>query len=211
MGTTESRTNDASGTARVSNIDMKLEVITIPVSDVDRAKEFYQRLGWRLDVTPPGVVQLTPPASWCSIQFGPGLVTAAPGSTQRTFLIVSDLEAAVKELIAAGIAVDEIYHLGADGRADGPDPEHNSYRSFASFSDPDGNTWLLQEITSRLPGRVDAATTTFTSADDLAAAFRRAATAHGEHEARTGEADPNWPDWYAAYMVAEQSGAPLPS
>jgi catechol 2,3-dioxygenase-like lactoylglutathione lyase family enzyme len=211
MSTTEDRSSDASGSASVGSVDMKLEVVTIPVSDVDRAKEFYGRLGWRLDVTPPGVVQLTPPGSGCSVQFGANRTSAAPGSAQNTFLIVSDIEAARDQLVAAGIEVSEVFHPGADGPASGSDPEHRSYLSFASFSDPDGNSWLLQEITTRLPGRVDAAGTTFGSANDLASAMRRASAAHGEHEKRIGAADPDWPDWYADYMVAEQSGAELPT
>jgi catechol 2,3-dioxygenase-like lactoylglutathione lyase family enzyme len=199
--------------ASVANVDMKLEVVVIPVSDVDRATQFYARLGWRQDVTPPGsgVVQFTPRGSACSVQFGKSLTSAAPGSAQRTYLIVSDIDAARKELVAAGIEVGEIFHLGADGPVSGPDPNRGTYRSFALFSDPDGNSWLLQEITTRLPGRVDSAATSFGSASDLASAFRRAEAAHGEHEKRTGgQRDENWPDWYAAYMVAEQSGGELP-
>jgi catechol 2,3-dioxygenase-like lactoylglutathione lyase family enzyme len=194
----------------ITNVDMKLEVVVIPVSDVDRAKEFYRRLGWRLDQTPPGVVQLTPHGSSCSVQFGPTLTSATPGSG-KGYLIVSDIDAARNELVAAGIEVGEIFHIGPDGPASGPDPEHRTYRSRASFTDPDGNTWLLQEITTRLPGRVDAAATSFSSASDLAGAVRRAEAAHGEHEKRTGERDANWPDWYAAYMVAEQAGTELPT
>jgi catechol 2,3-dioxygenase-like lactoylglutathione lyase family enzyme len=211
MSTTEIRGNDA--TAPVTHIDMKLEVIVIPVSDVERSTEFYRRLGWRQDVTPPGsgVVQFTPHGSWCSVQFGVGRTSAAPGSAQSTFLIVSDIQAARDQLVAAGVAVSDIFHLGPNGPASGLDPERGSYRSLASFSDPDGNSWLLQEVTTRLPGRVDATTTSFGSGGDLAGALRRAAAAHGEHEARIGEADANWPDWYAAYMVAEQSGEELPS
>jgi len=211
MTTTEDQSSGTSGTAGDGRVDMRLEVITIPVSNVDRATEFYRKVGWRQDVTPPGVVQFTPPGSWCSVQFGPNRTSAAPGSAQRSFLIVSDIQAALDELATAGIKVDEVYHLGAEGRSDGPDPEHGSYRSYASFSDPDGNSWLLQEVTTRLPGRVDAASTSFGSAGDLASAFRRAEAAHGEHEKRTGQRDANWPDWYAAYMVAEQSGADLPT
>jgi hypothetical protein len=164
-------------------------------------------------VTPPGsgVFQFTPHGSACSIQFGKNLTSAAPGSAQRTYLIVSDIEAARNALVAGGIEVSEIFHLGADGFAPGPDPERGSYRSLASFSDPDGNSWLLQEITTRLPGRIDSAVTSFGSASDLASAFRRAEAAHGEHEKRTGQRDANWPDWYAAYMVAEQSGTELPT
>jgi catechol 2,3-dioxygenase-like lactoylglutathione lyase family enzyme len=197
----------------VGKVDMKLEVVVIPVSDVDRATDFYTKLGWRQDVTPPGsgVVQFTPPGSWCSIQFGTNLTSAAPGSAQRTFLVVSDIEVARNELVADGIEVSDVFHRGADGPVNGPEPEHGSYQSFATFSDPDGNSWLLQEITTRLPGRVDAAATEFGSANDLASAIQRAELAHGEHEARTGQADPNWPDWYAAYMVAEQAGKELPT
>jgi len=192
-------------------MDVKLEVVTIPVSDFDRAKEFYQRLGWRLDDTPPGVIQLTPPGSACSVQFGPNRTSAPPGSAENLYLIVSDIEAARDELVAAGVEVSEVFHLGPAGPVDGPDPEHRSYFSRATFSDPDGNAWLLQEITTRLPGRVEADGTSFGSVSDLASAFRRAAAAHGEHEKRTGEADPDWPDWYAAYMVAEQAGTELPT
>jgi catechol 2,3-dioxygenase-like lactoylglutathione lyase family enzyme len=190
-------------------VDIKLEVVTIPVSDVDRAKEFYASLGWRLDVTPPVVVQFTPPGSGCSVQFGPDRTPAAPGSAQGLFLIVSDIEAARDQLAAAGIE-SEAYHIGADGPVSGPDPEHRSYFSYASFRDPDGNGWLLQEVTTRLPGRVDPGATSFGSVSDLAGALRRAEAAHGEHEKRTGQRDANWPDWYAAYMVAEQAGTELP-
>jgi catechol 2,3-dioxygenase-like lactoylglutathione lyase family enzyme len=198
--------------ARVAAVDMKLEVVVIPVSDVERATKFYTQLGWRQDVTPPGsgVVQFTPHGSACSVQFGNRLTTAVPGSVQRTYLIVSDIEAARDAIIAAGVEVGKIFHFGPDGPVGGPDPEHGSYRSLATFSDPDGNTWLLQEITTRLPGRVDADATTFGSASDLASALRRAETAHGEHEKRTGKRDENWPDWYAEYMVREQSGGELP-
>jgi catechol 2,3-dioxygenase-like lactoylglutathione lyase family enzyme len=191
---------------------MKLEVVTIAVSDVDRATEFYRRLGWRQDVTPPGsgVVQFTPPGSGCSLQFGTNRTTAAPGSAQNTFLIVADIVAARDELVAAGVEVGEIFHRGPDGVAGGPDPERRSYNSLATLSDPDGNSWLLQEVTTRLPGRVDADDTSYASVADLASAMRRASVAHGEHEQRIGEADENWPDWYAAYMVAEQAGTELP-
>src|ERR1051325_4154901 len=184
---------------------MKLEVIVIPVTDVERAEQFYQKLGWRQDVTPPGsgVFQFTPHGSACSVQFGGNLTNAAPGSVQRSYLIVSDIEAARAGLVAAGVAVREIFHLGPNGPISGPDPQHGTYRSLATFSDPDGNTWLLQEITTRLPGRVDAAATSFGSLTDLASALRRAEAAHGEHEKRTGKRDENWPDWYAAYLIAE--------
>ncbi len=196
----------------VATVDMKLEVVVIPVSDVDRAKEFYARLGWRQDVTPPGsgVFQFTPPGSACSVQFGKNLTSAAPGSVQRTYLIVTDIAATRDELVAAGIEVSGIFHLGPDGPVGGPDPEHRTYRSLATFSDPDGNSWLLQEITSRLPGRVDTGVTSFGSVSDLSSALRRAEAAHGEHEKRTGQRDANWPDWYATYMAAEQTGQELP-
>ncbi|WBB68060.1 VOC family protein [Micromonospora sp. WMMD812] len=204
------RSNDPSGTSRIQDVDMKLEVVVVPVSDVDRAKEFYGRLGWRLDQTPPGVVQFTPQGSGCSVQFGPNLTPAAPGSA-KSYLIVSDVEAARDALVAAGVEVSELYHIGPQGPVSGLDPERRSYFSRASFDDPDGNTWLLQEITTRLPGRVEAAATSFASVSDLAGALRRAAAAHGEHEKRIGEADANWPDWYAAYMVSEQAGTELPT
>ena len=207
MGTTAVRSNAATA---VATVDMKVEVLVIAVSDVERAKEFYSKLGWRLDQTPPGIVQFTPHGSWCSVQFGTKLTSAAPGSS-KGFLIVSDIGAAREALVAAGIEVGEIFHLGPDGPVSGPDPEHRSYRSRAVFSDPDGNVWLLQEITSRLPGRVDAGPTSFSSASDLASALRRAEAAHGEHEKRIGAADRNWPDWYAKYIVAEQAGTGLPT
>ncbi len=201
--------NDSISGAIVAGIDMKLEVIVIPVSDVDRAKEFYLKLGWRLDVTPPFVVQLTPPGSGCSVQFGKNFSTATPGSA-KSYLIVSDIVVAREKLVAAGIEVSEFVHLGPNGLVSGIDPERRSYFSRASFSDPDGNVWLLQEITTRLPGRVDTGVTSYSSATDLATAMRRAATAHGEHEKRIGKADANWPDWYAQYMVREQTGQELP-
>jgi catechol 2,3-dioxygenase-like lactoylglutathione lyase family enzyme len=205
-------------------MDMKLEVVVLPVSDVDRAKEFYgKKLGWRLDAD-FRVTQFTPPGSGCSVIFGKNVTAAAPGSAQGLYLIVSDIEAARAELLGRGVKVGEVFHdagtahAGADEpylfgrlRVGGPDPERRSYRSFASFSDPDGNGWLFQNITTRLPGRVDPAATTFASASDLASALRRAEAAHGEHEKRIGAADPNWPDWYAAYMVAEQAGTGLPT
>jgi catechol 2,3-dioxygenase-like lactoylglutathione lyase family enzyme len=207
-------------------VDQKLEVVVIPVSDVDRAKEFYERLGWRLDADFPfdngvRIVQFTPPGSGCSIQFGTNLTSAAAGSAQSLYLIVSDIEAARDELVARGVEVSEVFHevtpgarfqhAGPDGRVSGPAPESGSYGSFVSFSDPDGNSWLFQEVTSRLPGRIDPAATSFASASDLAGAMRRASAAHGEHEKRIGQADPNWPDWYAEYMVAEQAGTELPT
>jgi len=219
----------AGETAKARTVDMKLEVVVIPVSDVDRAKAFYQNLGWRLDAEFAGgkeyrVIQFTPPGSGCSIIFGKNVTAAAPGSARGLYLIVSDVAAARADLLARGVAVSDVFH-GAAGvytgmdepylfgrlRVTGPDPERSTYRSFASFSDPDGNGWLFQEVTARLPGRVEG-DTAFTSSTDLASALRRAAAAHGEHEKRIGAADPTgWPDWYAAYMVAEQAGTPLPT
>ena len=206
-----------------SGLDMSLEVVVVPVSDVDRAKEFYTGLGWRLDADVSGadsfrVVQLTPPGSACSIIFGAGVTSAAPGATQGLHLIVSDIDAARAELHSHGAEVSEVFHdaggvfhhAGGAQRVGGPDPERRSYGSFASFADPDGNGWLLQEITTRLPGRIDPAATSFGSASELSSALRRAATAHGEHEARIGHEDPGWPDWYADYMVREQAGQALP-
>jgi catechol 2,3-dioxygenase-like lactoylglutathione lyase family enzyme len=227
MSRTDVRSGDATSGAGVGRVDMKLEAVVIPVSDVDRAKEFYgKRLGWRLDADFPfdngfRVVQFTSPGSGCSIQFGTKITSAAPGSAHGLYLIVSDIEAARDELVARGVDVSEVFHAGtpgaqfqpdgASGRVSGRAPDHASYGSFATFSDPDGNRWLFQEVTTRLPGRLDAAGTTFASASDLASAMRRAATAHGEHEKRLGGAyDVNWPDWYATYMVAEQGGTELP-
>jgi catechol 2,3-dioxygenase-like lactoylglutathione lyase family enzyme len=198
--------------------DMKLEVVVIPVSDVDRAKRFYGGLGWRLDADfvkgdAFRVVQFTPPGSSCSIHFGKGVTSAEPGSAQRLYLVVSDIEAARAELVERGVDVSDVFHRAAigEGPVSGPDPERRSYNSFATFSDPDGNGWLLQEVTARFPGRVDAGDTTFASPTELAAALRRAATAHGEHEKLIGHHDDDWPDWYAEYIVREQSGEPLPS
>lgn len=199
--------------AGLATIDVKLEVIVIPVSDAARAEQFYRKLGWRQDITPPGsgVYQFTPHGSACSVQFGKGLTTAAPGSVQKTYLIVSDIEAARNALVAAGIDVSEIFHITPNGPIAGIDPEHGTYRSRALFSDPDGNSWLLQEITARLPGRIDSGVTSFGSVTDLVGALRRAEAAHGEHEKRTGVRDENWADWYAAYMAAEQAGSELPT
>lgn len=194
-----------------ATVDQKLEVVILPVSDVDRATQFYLKLGWRQDVTPPGsgVVQLTPPGSSCSVQFGAKLTSAAPGSG-KGYLVVSDIVTAREKLIASGIEVGEIFHFAPEGIAKGPDPERGTYRSRAVFNDPDGNGWILQEITTRLPGRIDSGITSYGSANDLATALRRAAAAHGEHEKRIGGADANWPDWYASYMAAEQAGSELP-
>jgi catechol 2,3-dioxygenase-like lactoylglutathione lyase family enzyme len=206
---------DATPSART--IDMKLEVVVIPVSDIDRAKSFYGGLGWRLDADfivgdEFRVVQFTPPGSPCALHFGKGITSAAPGSSQN-YLVVSDIEVARAELVGRGVDVSHVFHRAGPGKPplDGPDPGRHSYASFASFSDPDGNGWLLQEITVRLPGRVDEGETTFASSTDLAGALRRAEAAHGEHETRTGQRDADWPSWYAEYIVAEQAGKPLPS
>ena len=209
---------------------MKLEVVVIPVSDVDRAKAFYSSLGWRLDADFTDgkdwrVIQFTPPGSDASVIFGSNVTSAAPGSAQGLYLVVSDIEAARKQLRDRGVDVSDVFHadsavhsgthvpfLAGRNRVSGAAPEHQTYGSYASFSDPDGNGWLFQEVTARLPGRVDATDTIFTSSKELAAALRRAGAAHGEHEKRTGgEYDEGWPDWYAEYMVKEQSGEPLPT
>ena len=224
MSTMEQRGEVAVATTKA--VDMKFEVVVIPVSDVDRAKAFYAKLGWRLDADFADgddyrVIQFTPPGSSCSVIFGRNVTAAAPGSAQGLYLIVSDVDAARGELLARGVAVSEVFHsdgvrAGTDEpylfgkhRVSGPDPKHASYSSFASFSDPDGNGWLFQEITTRLPGRI-ATATTFASVRDLAAAMRRAEAAHGEHEKRTGQRDAEWADWYAEYIVREQAGEPLP-
>lgn len=197
---------------------MKLEVVVIPVADVERSLGFYRKLGWRLDadfVVGENFrgVQVTPPSSSCSVQFGKGLTEAVPGSASGLFLVVSDIEVAHAHLIELGVAVSEVAHREGPGQAvrKGVHPEHGSYASFATFNDPDGNTWLLQEVTTRLPGRIDPGTTTYASTGDLASALRRAEAAHGEHEKRTGVRDENWPDWYADYMIREQTGQPLPT
>ena len=196
---------------------MKLEVVVIPVSDVDRAKRFYSKLGWRLDgdfVKGDAFrgVQFTPPGSSCSIHFGTGITTAEPGSASGLYLVVSDIEAARADLAARGVVVSEVFHRAVgEAPQSGPDPARRSYGSYATFRDPDGNEWLLQEVTARLPGRVDADDTIFTSSTELAAALRRAEGAHGEHEKRTGKRDAEWPNWYAEYIVREQAGKPLPS
>ena len=217
MNTIQETSGAASEQQRQQKADFKLEAIVIPVSDVDRSKSFYSSLGWRLDADFAvgdsfRVVQFTPPGSPASIHFGNGLTSAAPGSAQNIYLIVSDIKAAHAELVARGANVSNVFHRAGPGQPplSGRDPTGRSYVSFASFSDPDGNTWLLQEITARLPGRVDTGETAFSSPADLAAAFRRAAAAHGEHEKLTGKHDENWPDWYAEYLVAEQSGRDLP-
>jgi len=219
---------NAAKTPKAPTVDMKLEIVVIPVSNVDRAKQFYGDLGWRLDAdfaSADGyrVIQFTPPGSGASVIFGANVTAAVPGSAKGLYLIVSDIEAACKDLLSRGVKVSGPFHGGGDVhvgadephlfgsvRIDGADPERRSYLSLASFSDADGNGWMLQEITTRLPGRVEG-DTTFASAAELAATLRRAAAAHGEHEKRTGGHDVNWPDWYAEYIVREQAGEPLPS
>jgi catechol 2,3-dioxygenase-like lactoylglutathione lyase family enzyme len=212
--------------ASIGKVDMKLEVQIIPVSDVDRSKQFYELLGWRFDddVAPLDglrIVQFTPPGSGASVTFGSGLTTAAPGSAEGG-LIVSDIEAAHRELTGRGIDASDVWHgppFPAEARQPGPDPERTSYGSFFSFNDPDGNTWLVQEVTTRIPGRIDAAGTAFASTADLGSALRRAEAAHVEHQKKTGRShlfhrsgqDENWPAWYAAYLVAEQAGTDLPA
>ena len=225
---TQLRSETAIKTPKTQRVDTKLEVVVIPVSDVARAKEFYARLGWRLDADFAGddwrVIQFTPPGSNASVIFGKNVTPAAPGSAQGLYLIVSDIEAVRDELFGRGVQISEVFHAGdmhsgkdepylfGRVRVSGRDPDRRSYRSYASFSDPDGNGWLLQEVTSRLPGRVDTDMTAFSSSTDLANALRRAAAAHGEHEKRNGgQYDANWPDWYADYIVREQAGQPLPS
>lgn len=224
MSTTEVR-NVVSYEDAAKKCDLKLEVVVIPVSDADRSKAFYEDLGWRLDADLSfdngfRIVQFTPPGSSCSVQFGPNLTTAAPGSAKAVYLIVSDIESARAQVSGCGVDISEVFHPGtpgaqfqpdgAEGRIKGLDDERSSYGSFATFCDPDGNGWMLQEVTKREPGRIDASATDYASIADLASAMRRASVAHGEHEVRIGKADPDWPDWYAAYMVAEQAGEPLP-
>ena len=225
---TQVQTQATAETPKARGVDMKFELTVIPVSDIDRAKEFYSRLGWRMDAefadgSDFRILQFTPPGSGASVIFGKNVTKAAPGSAQGMYLVVSDIEAARKELLDRGIAVSEVFHGAADKyvgsdepylfgrvRVSGPDPERRTYRSFASFNDPDGNGWVLQEVTARLPGRVEGVTT-FTSPNDLAAAFRRAEAAHGVYEKTLGHRDAEWPIWYADYIVNEQSGKPLPS
>jgi predicted enzyme related to lactoylglutathione lyase len=222
-----SSVHDSSGlatdTVARQTIDLKLEVVVIPVSDVDRAKNFYASIGWRLDADFADdhgfrIVQFTPHGSACSIQFGSGVTSAPLGSATNIYLVVPDVQAARDAIAALGIAVSDVFHeasLGdrfhSEARVAGAAPDGATYGSFASFSDPDGNTWLLQQITTRLPGRIDPAATSFASAGDLSKALQRAEAAHGAHEARIGREDPNWPDWYAEYMVREQAGEELPS
>jgi catechol 2,3-dioxygenase-like lactoylglutathione lyase family enzyme len=220
MSSTDVKVGTSAASSIQKVLDMNIEVLVIPVSDVDRAKDFYGGLGWRLDADITAgdlrLIQFTPPSSGCSVQFGTKLTAAAPGSVQNVYLVVPDLEGTRRELEARGVHVGGTFHEGVpgarfleSGHVAGRPEDRSSYGSFATFSDPDGNGWLLQEVTTRLPGRVDL-TTSYESATDLASALRRAAAAHGEHETRTGVEDANWPDWYAEYMVRERAGDELP-
>jgi catechol 2,3-dioxygenase-like lactoylglutathione lyase family enzyme len=225
MSSTEAHPEQATGGTRPGSVDTKLEVVVVPVSDVERSKEFYGRLGWRLDADFSfdngfRIVQYTPPGSPCSVQFGTNMTQAVPGTAQNMYLVVADIQAACADLAAHGAEVSEVFHPAAPGGQFSADPgahvagaadEHATYSSFATFSDPDGNVWLLQEVTVRLPGRIDSDATSFETVADLAGAMRRAKEAHGEHEKRTGVPDENWPEWYAAYMAAEQAGTELPT
>lgn len=225
MSTTSTTTTTATTDVVATRADLKLEAVVIPVGDVDRAKSFYGSLAWRLDADFAfdngfRVVQFTPPGSPASIQFGRSITPAEPGSAQGIYLVVSDVQVVRDELSARGVDVSEVFHPQAPGAQFQPDStgreggvaaDRSSYGSFATFRDPDGNGFLLQEVTTRLPGRIDSSATTYASTNDLMQALLRAATAHGEHEARNGgEYDEQWPAWYAAYMVAEQSGSDLP-
>jgi catechol 2,3-dioxygenase-like lactoylglutathione lyase family enzyme len=220
MSTTETLGNIAISGVGAGKVDLKLEVVSIPVSDVERAKEFYLRLGWRLDADfrdgDKRAIQLTPPGSPCSIQFAPDATPAEPGSAPAMYLVVTDIRAARNELRARGAEVGEVFHFSRGPApfgdvVEGEAPDNASYGSYAIFHDPDGNGWLLQEVTTRFPGRIDSGVTSYGSVNDLAAALRRAAAAHDTHEKRNLPGAPDWPDWYAAYLVAEQSGAELPS
>jgi catechol 2,3-dioxygenase-like lactoylglutathione lyase family enzyme len=217
MSSTQMRGESEINVSRAQRVEMKLEVVVIPVADVERSKRFYTDLGWRLDADFKvgeefHAVQFTPVGSACSIHFGKGITSAAPGSAGGCILAVSDIEAARKELIDRGVTVGDVFHREGPGKPaiKGVHPQRNTYSSFASFSDPDGNTWLLQEVTSRLPGRLDTTDVTFSSSADLATALKRAETAHIEHEKRTGERDAQWSAWYAEYLVNERAGKPSP-
>jgi predicted enzyme related to lactoylglutathione lyase len=224
MSVTKSRNESSDDSSIVPKADMKVEIIVIPVSNVDRAKGFYAALGWRLDADISAskqyrVVQFTPPGSACSIIFGSGVTPTAPGSVQGLYLIVSNIEVARADLLDRGVKVSEpfydvsglFHHLNGEGIVTGLQPQRKSYGTYASFSDPDGNGWFLQEITARLPGRVSSSDVGFTSSTELASALRRASAAHEEHQRRIGRQDANWPDWYAEYIFSEQTGKPLPS
>lgn len=203
-------------------MDMRLEVVVIPVSDVDRAKRFYESLGFRLDIdyAAPGgdyrILQFTPPASRASIIFGKGITSARPGSVDRMILAVDDIDAARQDLLAQGVAVGEVFHdaggglaggfyAGTTGRAAGPDPQGRSYATYASFNDPDGNGWMLQEIRERLPGREWKPAGATTDASTLADLLRETEERHGRYEKT--HAEHHWWDWYAPYLGARQNGS----
>jgi catechol 2,3-dioxygenase-like lactoylglutathione lyase family enzyme len=224
MSVTQSRNESSDETSRVPQADSRFEVVVIPVSDVDRAKRFYAALGWRLDMDFAAskeyrVIQFTPPGSACSIIFGIGITPAAPGSVQGLHLIVSDIDGARADMIDRGVNVSEpfydvggiFHHLNGEGVVAGLHPQRRSYGTYVSFSDPDGNGWLLQEVTARLPGHELSSEVEFASSTELARALRRAAAAHDEHERRTGKQDTHWADWCADYISAEQAGKPLPA
>ena len=215
MSTTQTSNEHATDTPTAAKVDLKLEVVVIPVSDVDRAKRFYGSLGWRLDADFAfdngfRVVQFTPPGSGCSVQFGTNITSAAPGSAQGLYLIVSEIEAARDELVARGAEISEVFHAGTpgaqfqrdgtSGRVRGPAPDHASYSSFATFNDPDGNTWLLQEIKTRLPGRGLSNLDVPTLTEFLQEAEKR----HGDYEPTAPKH--HWSEWYAAYIVAREHG-----
>jgi len=223
MSTIETSIPSQTAKARTGRVDTKLEVVVIPVTDVDRAADFYVgKLGWRVDVdrvTPAGrVLHVTPSGSPTSVMFGTGLTPAAPGSSQFLHLVVSDIEAAHADLVARGVESTGVFHDATGGfnrfdprvRAAGPHPERASYASFVAFDDPDGNGWVLQEVTTRFPGRIDGTATTFASAQDLADALARAEVAYEQHLQRAGDEAAARPAWYAEYLAAEQSGEPLP-
>jgi catechol 2,3-dioxygenase-like lactoylglutathione lyase family enzyme len=207
MSSTQTTHEQATTVTTTPTVDLKLEVVVLPVSDVDRARRFYEGLGWRVDADFPGVgdfrvVQMTPPGSPCSIHFGRGITTAVPGSVQNLYLVVADIEAARAELNARGADVSETFHFTGFGgaRVSGPDPEGRSYATLATFRDPDGNSWLLQEIKTRLPGRglsnLDVAS--------LTGFLREAEERHGDYQATAPKH--HWSDWYAAYVVAREQG-----
>jgi catechol 2,3-dioxygenase-like lactoylglutathione lyase family enzyme len=215
MSSTQVSNEQATQIPTAATVDLKFEVVVIPVADVDRAKRFYGSLGWRLDADFAfdngfRVVQFTPPGSGCSVQFGTNITSASPGSAQGLYLIVSDIAAARHELVARGAEISEVFHAGTPGaqfqpdgktgRISGPAPDHASYRSFATFSDPDGNSWLLQEIKTRLPGRG------FSNLDvtTLTELLRETENRHGEYEPTAPKH--HWSDWYAAYIVARERG-----
>jgi len=209
--TTQTINEDGTELRTPAAVDLKLEVVVIPVADVDRAKRFYEGLGWRLDADFAHgdnwrLVQMTPPGSPCSVMFGKGFTSAEPGSLQGTFLVVADLEAARAELIRRGVGISDVFHFQGDllnartvGQTPGPDPQGRSYFSFASFADPDGNRWLLQEVTARFPGRGFSSDVT-----TLTGLLRETEERHGGYEATAPKH--HWSEWYAAYIVARERG-----